>query len=168
MPVMNKISIRFIFVLTCMYEKLIEDKIFRFTVYFLFILSSLSSVSYSCFRYLSSNVLPIATSKEIIGKNFLLAVLSSTNLHNPLNRLYILYQFLLKRPLLNAGGILLPYLVFFNSWIHDNISFKMTQKEAKEARFREHLDMYLLNHFPMSRQKLLNQFDNMKGKCANY
>ena len=115
-------------------------------------------------RYLSANMPPVYSSRSFIWRNFLLTILSSTRLHNPDSKLFILYQYMLKRHILNAGGFLLPYLVFFYRWMHDNLSCKMTLLEASTTSFQKHLDEYLKEYFPMSRQNVLKQFQEMKGK----
>ena len=115
--------------------------------------------------HLESNSLSLRADQYTLGRNFLFKVLSSTNLHDEKeNRLLLLYQFLSKRPLLNAGGRILPYLIYFYNWIHDKWSYTITKKQAKETMIGKYLQVFLEEHFPNSKDGLLNWFKNFLGE----
>ena len=115
-------------------------------------------------RHLESKSLSLHADRYTIGRNFLFKILSSTNLHDRKDRLLLLNQFILKRPLLNAGGRLLPYLIYFYHWIHDKWSYNLTREEAKEALIGEYLQAFLEEHLHNSKDELLSWFENFVGE----
>ena len=58
--------------------------------------------------------------------DFFLQLFSSSFLDEKDGSLYILYQFILHRPKLNAGGMLLPELVWFYRWVHNELNYTVT------------------------------------------
>ena len=63
--------------------------------------------------------------------------------------LYILYQFILQRAKLNAGGKLLPKLVQFYRWIHNELNYTVTfdDPRLKEVTVEKTLNVYLDKHY---------------------
>ena len=66
------------------------------------------------------------------------ALLSSTNIGNPTqNELYVLSQFALEYPRLQAGGVLLPDLIALYQWIHSELAFLVTRNYAENNTIEE-------------------------------
>ena len=78
--------------------------------------------------------------------------------------MYVLYQFLLKRPLLNAGGKLLPALVDFYQWLHNEIAYTITLEDACKINVETVLSTFLNRHLPEQRDNRLNQFKAITRK----
>ena len=70
-------------------------------------------------------------------EEFSSAVLSSTDISNPENDLYILAQFVLFYPRLKAGGALLPDLIYLYQWIHTELAHLITKDKAESKTAEE-------------------------------
>ena len=81
--------------------------------------------------------------------DFFLQLFSSSFLDEEDGSLYILYQFILHRAKLNAGGKLLPELVKFYRWIHNELNYTVTFDDAKlkNVTVEEMLNLYLEKHY---------------------
>jgi len=97
-------------------------------------------------------------------KDFLLQLFSSTSLNDPSCPLYVLYQFVLRRPKLNAGGTLLPELVQFYSWLHSELSHIVTLDYARTVTVGGILETYLKRNCPEKEERVLNSFRSVAGK----
>lgn len=95
-------------------------------------------------------------------KNFLLQVLSSNRLHDKNCQLYVLYQFILKRPQINAGIELLPDLVDFYLWVHEEFNNKIYFKMAQDNSVETFLSTYLNRYSLELRDQRLKQFHKIK------
>ena len=60
-------------------------------------------------------------------------ILTSTNFGDSSSSFYVLYQFLLMRPILDAGIRILPDLVDFYQWIHTQFPQYLTRKQTKST-----------------------------------
>ena len=90
--------------------------------------------------------------------------MSSTSLHDETGPHFVLYQFILKRPLLNAGGKLLPTLIDFYQWLHESFAYIKTAEEAQEQDINASLSIFLKNHSgPTLRDKWQKTFQKLKG-----
>ncbi len=118
------------------------------------------SVGYQS-RSLESKSVALTFSKQKIQISFLHKILSSTDLQNRRNNLYVLYQFMLRRSAINAGGKVLPYLIHCYHFMTDKWSYTLTKEEAREQDFMTFLDKYLSEYFADSKEEVLNQFGNM-------
>ena len=65
--------------------------------------------------------------------DILLLLFSSTSLDDIKCPLYALYQFILRRPKLNAGGVLLPKLVQLYLWLHNELNHTLPLVDASET-----------------------------------
>ena len=65
--------------------------------------------------------------------DILLLLFSSTSLGDVECPLYALYQFILRRPKLNAGGVLLPKLVQLYLWLHNELNHTLPLVDASET-----------------------------------
>ena len=100
--------------------------------------------------------------------DFFLQLFSSTLLHEEDGYLYILYQFILHRPKLNAGGMLLPELVQFYRWVHNELNYTVTYDDAKlkKVTVEEMLNLYLERHYLSEEKKRIsNLFQAVAGTC---
>ena len=100
-------------------------------------------------------------SKQKIQISFLHKILSSTTLQKRSNNLYVLYQFMLQRSVINAGGKVLPYLILCYHFMTDKWSYTLTKEEAREQDIMTFLDNYLSEYFADSKEEVLNLFGNM-------
>ena len=97
-------------------------------------------------------------------ETFLLQLLSSTRLHDPTGPLYVLYQFVLKRPLFNAGGKLLPDLVDFYLWLHEEMAYRVLPDYAQQLSIRVSLSTVLNTYSPTMRDQRHRQFNHVKSE----
>lgn len=118
------------------------------------------------FRELSWSVPELNISPAKPLKGFLLSILFSKNLFNKDCSLYILYQFLLRRPALNVGAHLLPNLIDLYNWIHSQASFTVTSDVAKKTSILKVLTLILQQHFPDQKEKRLNQLHTIQGTAS--
>ena len=78
--------------------------------------------------------------------------------------LYCLYQFILLRPKLNAGGMLLPDLVRFYLWSHNELNYTVTLDDAKRVTVGEMLNLYLEKHyFGEDKERIVETFEAVAG-----
>ena len=93
-------------------------------------------------------------------RHFLQHVLSLS--HNELqsleNKHYCLYQFLLRRPQLNAGIKLLPLLVEFYRWVHSNLSFLVNQEQSKQLSIGKTLERFLNSFYQGFKKQWMSKF----------
>ena len=101
-------------------------------------------------------------------KDFLLQLFSSTSLSDTSCPLYVLYQFVLRRPKLNAGGTLLPELVQFYSWLHNELSHTVTLDWAKTVTIGGILETYLKRRNPEDKKSVLGLFKTVSSKCSSW
>ena len=106
---------------------------------------------------------PESASKE----SFLLQILSSTRLHDSKNSLYVLYQFVLRRPLFNAGGRLLPVLVDFYKWLHEEVAYCVTADDAQRLSIGVAMSTILNSYSPTMRDQQHEQFIHVKSELFN-
>lgn len=118
-------------------------------------------------RELSKSVPELNVCPSDVSTGFILTVLFSRNLYNKKCPLYVLYQFLLRRPTLNIGAHLLPSLIDLYNWIHSKVSYRVTAEVAKETSTRRVLTSVLQQHFPDQEKKRLDQLDEIKGSLIN-
>ena len=96
--------------------------------------------------------------------DFFLQLFSSTILDNDDCPLYSLYQFILLRPKLNAGGMLLPDLVKFYLWSHNELSYTVTLDDAKRVTVGEMLKLYLEKHYlGEDKERIVEMFEAVAG-----
>ena len=101
--------------------------------------------------------------------DFFLQLFSSTILHKDDCPLYSLYQFILLRPKLNAGGMLLPDLVKFYLWSHNELNYTVTLDDAKRVTVGEMLNLYLEKHyFGEDKDKIVETFEAVAGTNTIY
>ena len=100
-------------------------------------------------------------------KSFLLQILSSTRLHGPTGSFYVLYQFVLRRPLFNAGGKLLPDLVDFYRWLHDEMAYAVTSDDAQKLSIESAISTVIKTYSPSMRDHRRHQFDRVKSECVS-
>lgn len=114
---------------------------------------------YVFFSELRRNVpqLSITCNDPLIG--FLHVILSSTNLHDKSCQLFTLYQFVLARPALNVGAIVLPKLVDLYCWIHNNLQYTVTVETAKSHSTQVVFHSLLDKLFPTDRAERMNQME---------
>ena len=98
---------------------------------------------------------------------FLNFILSSTTLHDATSFHFVLYQFVLRRPLLSAGGKMLPGLVSFYLWLHESFTCHLTPQEAQELTIERFLSSsaYLK---PVVMKKQQEQFTKLRGKYYTF
>ena len=98
---------------------------------------------------------------------FLNYILSSTSLQDATSFHFVLYQFILQRPLLNAGGKLLPGLVSFYQWLHESFTCHLTPQEVQELTIERFLNssVYLK---PLVMKKQQEQFTKLRGKYYTF
>ena len=94
-------------------------------------------------------------------KDFFLQLFSSTSLDKEDGPLYILYRFILQRPNLNAGGMLLPDLVNFYLWSHNELKYTVTLDDAKRKTVGEVLNSFLEKR--ADKERILNLFEGVAG-----
>ncbi|XP_019858199.1 PREDICTED: uncharacterized protein LOC100640592 [Amphimedon queenslandica] len=99
---------------------------------------------------------------------FLYCILFSNNLYNVDSKLYVLYQFLLRRPALNAGAHLLPVLIDLYNWIHSQTCYMVTLDVAKSTSTFKVLTSILQQHFPDQEEKRLGQLHQIKEMYDHY
>ena len=97
------------------------------------------------------------------SETFLHLILSSTSLHDPHGNLFVLYQFILKRPLLNIGGCLFPDLIDFYQWLHDTLASIVLVETAQQWSIGDSLTTVLKHYSPELAKKRGSQFKRMKG-----
>ena len=98
--------------------------------------------------------------------SFLQQILSSSQLTSRDTPLCVLYQFLLKRSQLGAGTRLLPILLKFYHWIHDALSFLVTEETAIKLPIKDAIDIYLQHNFQAkTREEYIQMFEDLKGVC---
>ena len=98
--------------------------------------------------------------------DFFLQLFSSSFLDEKDGSLYILYQFILHRPELNAGGMLLPELVQFYRWVHNELNYTVTFDDAKHKNVtvEEMLKLYLERHYHgEERERIFGMFQAVAG-----
>ena len=115
------------------------------------------------FRELSNTVPHLNIRSKTPLKSFLLTILSSTNLHNKDCHLFVLYQFILRRPALNIGAEILPSLIEFYNWIHTHLAHKVTVEIAKQTTTKSVLISILRQFFPDQYQDRLDQLHHIIG-----
>ena len=99
-------------------------------------------------------------------KSFLLQILSSTMLHDSTNSLYVLYQFVLRRPLFNAGGRLLPDLIDFYKWLHEEMTYCVTEDNAQKLSIGVAISTVLNSYSPAMRDRRHEQFNRVKCELS--
>uniref|UniRef100_A0A1X7UCD1 RING-type domain-containing protein n=1 Tax=Amphimedon queenslandica TaxID=400682 RepID=A0A1X7UCD1_AMPQE len=99
--------------------------------------------------------------------DFLTILLSSTMLHDKKCELFTLYQFILTRPALNVGAIVLPKLVDLYCWIHNNLQFKVTFEIARSQSVRTVLESLLDQFFPGKKVKEMTKIEVMIEQYGN-
>ena len=97
-------------------------------------------------------------------KSFLLQFQSSTRLHNPTCELHVLYQFVLKRPLFNAGGRLLPDLVEFYLWLHEELAYCVLADDAEQLSIGVAMSTVLDSYPPAMRDRQYQKFNSIKSE----
>lgn len=98
--------------------------------------------------------------------SFLMQILSSSQLTSRDTPLCVLYQFILKRSQLAAGARLLPILLKFYHWIHDTLSFLVTEENAGKLTIKDAIDTYLQHNYQAQmRDEYIQMFEDLKGMC---
>ena len=98
--------------------------------------------------------------------DFFLQLFSSTFLNEKDGSLHFLYQFILHRARLNAGGKLLPELVQFYRWIHNELNYTVTFDDAKSNKVtvKKMLDLYLERHYlGEEKERIVGMFESVAG-----
>ena len=98
--------------------------------------------------------------------DFFLQLFSSSFIDEKDGSLHILYQFILHRAKLNAGGKLLPELVQFYRWIHNELNYTVTFDDAnlKDVTIEEMLNLYLDKHYlGKEKEKIIALFKAVTG-----
>ena len=116
------------------------------------------------YRELRKNVKQLQIHGGTPFDDFLSILLSSTMLHDRKCELFTLYQFILTRPALNIGAIVLPKLVDLYSWIHNNLQFKVTSEIAKSQSVRTVLESLLDQFFPGKKVKEMAKIEVLISK----
>ena len=68
---------------------------------------------------------------------FFQVMLSSANISDTKNQLFVLSKFALEYPRLQAVGALLPDLLDFYQWIHVELAYRMTFKYAEDHTIQD-------------------------------
>ena len=97
------------------------------------------------------------------SRSFLLQLFASTSLQEPTCPFYVLYQFILRRPLFNAGGRLLPDLVNFYQWLHEEMSYNVSVETAQDLSISVSLSTFLNSYSPDLRDRRQDQFTRIKS-----
>ena len=90
--------------------------------------------------------------------------LSHNELQSPENKHYCLYQFLLRRPQLNAGIKLLPLLVEFYRWVHSHLSFLVNREQSTQLSIGKTLERFLDKNYQGFKNQLMSKFLQLIGK----
>ena len=99
--------------------------------------------------------------------SFLLFIMTSTNFNDEYGTYYALYQFLLYRPILNHILNILPNMVDFYQWIHQQFPYCLTKKGARAITVGDLLrsEKYIhMRYFPEICKKRTHQFEILCGK----
>ena len=64
------------------------------------------------------------------------------DMHYHRNHTFLLKQFIQDRTVLEAGGQLLPVLLRFYQWLHKDLAYAITKKEAREHSIKETVDIF--------------------------
>ena len=102
----------------------------------------------------------------VYSSHFLQHVLSQSHneLQSPENKHYCLYQFLVRRPELNAGIRLLPLLVEFYRWVHNHLSFLVTREQSTQFSIGKTLETFLDKNYQGFKDQLMSKFHQLIGK----
>ena len=102
-------------------------------------------------------------------KSFMTFILTSTNFRDSSSSFYVLYQFLLMRPILDAGIRILPNLVDFYQWIHTQFPQYLTRKQTESTTVNNLLAVEVsdVGYSPEIRTERTEQFQRICGnqKC---
>ena len=90
--------------------------------------------------------------------------LSHNELQSSENKHYCLYQFLLRRPELNAGIRLLPPLVEFYRWVHSHLSFLVNREQSTQLSIGKTLERFLDKNYQGFKNQLMSKFLQLIGK----
>ena len=112
-------------------------------------------------RSFESRIVPVSFSKQRLKSVFLQKIISSTDLERRTNKLNVLYQFMLKRSRINAGGRLLPFLIYCYNYFSNKLSFVLTKEDAQNQEMMQFLDDYLSKHLSNFKEDVMNQFKRM-------
>lgn len=100
--------------------------------------------------------------------DFFLQMFSSTSLNEVTCHLYALYQFILRRPKLNAGGVLLPQLVQLYLWLHRLLNHRLPLDSANKITVAG-MGLYLESKFKIqNRSEIVQLVETVKSKCTSY
>lgn len=101
-------------------------------------------------------------------KGFLQIVLTSTNLHDSNCRLFTLYQFILTRPTLNIGVVVLPKLVELYCLIHNKLQYKVTARDAQTHTVEEIFEKLLDQYYPKQKNDKMSQMNEIIRKHTSH
>ena len=93
--------------------------------------------------------------------DFLHHILSSTNLNNPKCPLYILYQFLLQRSVINTGALFISELITMYNTLSNNLAYIVSKSDAETNTLFQIIDKYA-SHF-RNAEETIQSFKNMEG-----
>ena len=77
-----------------------------------------------------------------LWQDFLYYVLSSTNLDDPQCPLYVLYQFLLQRSVINTGAAFVSELIMLYNTLCNNLAYVVTKSDAEAYTLYQIVDKY--------------------------
>ena len=100
--------------------------------------------------------------------SFLIFVMSSTNLHNKHGPYYVLYQYLIKRSVLDTILKILPDAVDFYHWIHEKFSDHLTRVEVDAVTIQQLLENGSQCNVGLpndEREYRFGQFSELCSKC---
>ena len=138
------------------------NEMFRYhiTVFIVFVI---------CIKILSHRQMDEVFPVHANPTDFFLQLFSSTTLDKEEGYLYSLYQFILLRPKLNAGGMLLPDLVNFYLWSHNELNYTVTLDDAEKVTVGEMLNLYLEKHYlGGDKKRIVETFETVAGKTNNH
>ena len=90
--------------------------------------------------------------------------LSHNELQSPENKHYCLYQFLLRRPELNAGIRLLPLLFEFYRWMCIHLSFLVNREQSTQLSIGKTLESFLGKNYQGFKDQVMSKFHQLIGK----
>ena len=77
----------------------------------------------------------------------------------------LLVRFINRYPRLQAGGALLPSLIEFYQWIHTDLSYVITKKQAIEMTIYDAVDLAAGKYSKELEKHYTKLFERVTGKC---
>ena len=80
----------------------------------------------------------------------------------------LLVRFINRYPRLQAGGVLLPSLIEFYQWIHTDLSYVITKKQAIEMTVYDAVDLAAGKYSKELKKHYTKLFERVTGRCIVY